>query len=395
MANHSANSTALGYLYQTDWALLELLSSRRSKSDAAISLELLDDVAWEDGAQPQELLQVKHHQNRAGSLGDMSVDLWKTLMVWMDDSRWLDASGPTLALVSTSSAPAGGIASLLGTAGRDIDNAIVKLDAAAANSTTMATDSSRAKWLSLTPAQKLGLIARVRIADNGPLLQAVDDAVARELFHVIPTEHADMFLGLVWRWWRRVSIDMLRRTRRSVSVIEANQQISSIRDMFTSENLPTLVQLADVDEDDLIGVHDDYQFVEQLRWVKVTTVNLRKSIVDYYRAVTQTTQWIDNSLIGLLELEQFEDNLRDEWSRCFDDMIDDLPDDADESARQEAGKSLFRKLRDSTAVSVRAKYNDPFFARGKRHELVNGGGIGWHPDFVQRLEMLTIGNEHA
>ena len=42
-------------------------------------------------------------------------------------------------------------------------------------------------------------------------------------------------------------------------------------------------------------------------------------------------------------------------------------------------------------MSVRASYNDPFFARGKRHELAHRdseAGIGWHPDFANRLAAL-------
>ena len=61
---------------------------------------------------------------------------------------------------------------------------------------------------------------------------------------------------------------------------------------------------------------------------------------------------------------------------------------ADEAAKIAAGKALLRRLRDSTAVNVRPRYNDPFFARGRRHVLADGGDIGWHPDFQSRLESL-------
>ena len=67
------------------------------------------------------------------------------------------------------------------------------------------------------------------------------------------------------------------------------------------------------------------------------------------------------------ELEKFEDNLRDEWQRVFADMVEDLGAAADETAKIAAGKALLRRLRDSTAVNVRPRYNDPFFARGRRH----------------------------
>ncbi|MFG2091932.1 ABC-three component system protein, partial [Spirillospora sp. NPDC048824] len=83
-----------------------------------------------------------------------------------------------------------------------------------------------------------------------------------------------------------------------------------------------------------------------------------------------------------------KDNLRDEWERVFHDMVEDLGLEADEQAKITAGKALLRRLRDSTAVTVRPRYNEPFFARGRRHVLADSGDIGWHPDFESRVEEL-------
>jgi hypothetical protein len=83
--------------------------------------------------------------------------------------------------------------------------------------------------------------------------------------------------------------------------------------------------------------------------------------------------------------------LRDEWERAFADMLDDLDneaDSADEETKARLGRALLRRLTDSTAVTVRRRYNDAFFARGKRHELADVGRVGWHPDFERRLEDL-------
>jgi hypothetical protein len=70
-------------------------------------------------------------------------------------------------------------------------------------------------------------------------------------------------------------------------------------------------------------------------------------------------------------------------------MVDDLGADADEDAKVAAGKEFLRRLLDSTAVTVRSRYNDRFFARGKRHELADTAQAGWHPDFRTRVEALV------
>ena len=61
--------------------------------------------------------------------------------------------------------------------------------------------------------------------------------------------------------------------------------------------------------------------------------------------------------------------------------------------KAKAGRKLLNYLLNSTAVTVRAHYNERFFGRGKRHELAGHDDpaqrIGWHPDFVSRLEALA------
>jgi hypothetical protein len=181
---------------------------------------------------------------------------------------------------------------------------------------------------------------------------------------------------------------MLQHKIGRVSRLEAQNQIASLRDRFAPDNLPTLIEIADVDVEVVVAAHTDRLFVQQMQWVEYTAPNLRRAIVDYYRAVEHTTRWLAEDLIGLSELRKFEDNLQDEWARAFDDMVDDLGPNATEDVKTAAGKELLRRLLESTAIVVRSRYNDPFFARGKRHELADIPLAGWHPDFEGRIKAL-------
>src|SRR4051794_3467853 len=104
---HSAASSALGYLYQTQWPLLELLDRQPGeRPDAAVTLELHDDVAWEEGT-PMELIQSKHHLRSTRTLGDKDADWWRTIRAWMTAGDPGDPNGPMLTMLTTlTAAPA-------------------------------------------------------------------------------------------------------------------------------------------------------------------------------------------------------------------------------------------------------------------------------------------------
>jgi hypothetical protein len=229
------------------------------------------------------------------------------------------------------------------------------------------------------------------VLDGEHTIDDVDEQVRQILWLALPPGQEDTFLALVWRWWASVALDMLRRRRTSIDVGEVRAAIAAVRNRFHDEDLPTLVEIADVSEEEVVAAYGHHVFVHQMRWVSANSVHLKKAIVDYYRAVTQSTEWLDRDLVGVAELQRFEDNLRDEWERAFADMLDDLDneaDSADEETKARLGRALLRRLTDSTAVTVRRRYNDAFFARGKRHELADVGRVGWHPDFERRLEDL-------
>lgn len=65
---HSAASSALGYLYQVRYALLEALRRLRKEQEFLVSIETLDDVVFEEAGEAPELLQTKHHLNKVGDL---------------------------------------------------------------------------------------------------------------------------------------------------------------------------------------------------------------------------------------------------------------------------------------------------------------------------------------
>ena len=71
-----------GYLFQCRLALLHALELTRRKPEAVVSIEKFDDIAFETENHADCLVQAKHHVVPK-PLGDMSEDVWKTLLIWM------------------------------------------------------------------------------------------------------------------------------------------------------------------------------------------------------------------------------------------------------------------------------------------------------------------------
>ncbi|NKT14075.1 DUF4297 domain-containing protein [Rhodococcus hoagii] len=404
MAGHNAAGSAAGYLYQTNWALVDLLRKGNSRPDQAITLEMHDDVAWTsaaDTADAAELLQIKlHTTSRSAGLGDMAVDIWKTLRVWMDRPDACDPQGPGLILVTTSVAVPGSAAHALRPGSKNVDQSVRLLLSAASQSTNEITQQTRDMFLALTPADRISLLTRVEILDGEMPPEDLDESVRESLAYVLPTggrAAEDRFVAQVWHYWAAVAVDMLTGRRVSISVSEVRAFVRELRNGYTTENLPTTVPLASATDEDL-NYYAHERFVTQLNLVDYSSAALRTAIIDYHRAVTQETEWLSDNLLDIQELRAFEDELRFEWTREFANMVDDLelgqldPVDA-EAARRKAGRRLVNFLLKSTSVTVRTYYNDGFFARGKRHELAGHDDvaqrIGWHPDFIDRLEALA------
>lgn len=392
---HSAAASAAGYQYQTRWALLNLLREGKHRPELVLSLEMHDDVAWADASgDATELLQTKLHAQTSVGLGDKDTDIWKTLLIWLKRSDARDKDGPALALVTTSVAREGTAAYTLrpDTGTRDIATAMRLLTAAASGSSASATAAGRERFLALSEAERETFLHRVRVLDAALPPEDLQAAVLTELTYGLPLGEKPrrQFLAQVWQWWDKVSVDLLRHNRDGIASSQVIAYIQELRNDFGPDGLRTTVEPAEVTEEHVEG-HMRDRFVEQMRLVRYPPNNLRKAVVDYHRAITQETRWLAGNLLGVYELRRFEENLRDEWERAFEDMVDDLggdPDSLPDDTKEKAGKALLRSLLDSSAVTARRHYDDPFFARGKRHELANRAGprgIGWHPQFAERL----------
>ena len=191
MANSfSAAPQALGYLYQVRYALYAIL---KSKEEAKLSIESLDDVAFEEKGNPRELLQLKHHIKKA-SLTDSSREIWKTLRVWSESvtQGTINVHEVILSLVTTAFAREDSIAALLRPNGnRDPDKACQKLVEIAESSKNQNLEKSFQAFLHLTPEQRKSLINVVQVFDGSENILDVTNRIKASIRYSVRPEHLD------------------------------------------------------------------------------------------------------------------------------------------------------------------------------------------------------------
>lgn len=395
LADYGASASALGFLHQIRWSLLELLRHAKKDQTVRMSLEIFDDVAIEDeDGKPLKAIQLKQHATPT-NLSDASVDLWKTLRVWLDTPALNDPHGPLLYLVTTGGVGAYSAASFLGIDSRSPEKAIEILNGIARSSKAEATKAARALWLDADASDRLALLKRVRIIAGSAAIAEVDDLVAAEFAVLVRPEHMTLFLERLWGWWDSVCIKILHRGDGNVVFVQASQLVGrtqDLRDEFTKGILPIDLSLAEIDETD-IESHYSKVFVEQLKFINIHSHNLKLSIVNYQRAYNQTAKWLKDGDLVEEDLSAYERDIVSEWQVHFEDMCDRLTDaGATVTAADQlrAGRDLFQLLRDSNETLIRKNFTDSFLANGTRHIMADRGALGWHPEFAKRLKELVL-----
>ncbi|WP_292638032.1 ABC-three component system protein [Mesorhizobium sp.] len=366
-------------------------------SSVEVSIEKLDDVAFEKEGQPFDLLQTKHHLNKAASLSDGSVDLWKTLRVWAELTRQ-DPSLPgrtRFALVTTGPAPDGSAAQLLRPAmvdspPRDISLAHEMLMAAAEASTNKELKKAIEVFTGLPPAQRESLLSAVQVLDGYPLISDLEAVIEKQIVMIAPSGKVGLARQQLegW-WWPRVCAILQSAKPGVIAVTEVEQKLDDIRDSLKRDALPLDMEGVEPPATELDALNE-MPFVRQLREVGIGKTRLEYAKRDYYRAFTQRSQWIRQSLLFDGEMSRFEGVLIEEWQPRFAQMCDGLPSNCDDSEIRNAGLSLYAWVEVEARFPFRSIINR-FLNVGSFHMLANDLRVGWHRDYETMFSKQTEG----
>lgn len=161
--------------------------------------------------------------------------------------------------------------------------------------------------------------------------------------------------------------------------------IANIADMLRSDNLP--IDFFDSEPYQQFS-QDKVIFLEQLNLINIDMDSLSFALKDYYRAFIQRTKWLDDNLVGALELEKYEKKLIEEWNRQYI-KINRRKKSVSEEELIENGYQLFDWMNEAN-IFIRKECTEPYVMRGSYHLIADNPNlkIGWHPEFEKRLREI-------
>ena len=387
-SNFSATDAALGYLYQVRLALLSALKRLARNEVFAVYFETLDDVVFDrDGVAP-ELLQLKHHCERAANLTDASSDLWKSFRVWMEGRA--NGSIPEdsrLYLITTSSVGIGSSASYLMLENRNEDEALKLLNGTVATSRSKTNQPAYDLFRSLSRNDQSALISSITIFPNAPDISEVSEALRVEARLVVRRNHLDSFLTRLEGWWYRRTIAQLTSSDITNPILsnEIESTVDDLREQFKSDALPVDQDILEMEID--FSAYGDRIFVQQVRLAGIGNRRILAAIRDYYRAFEQRSRWVREDLLLIGELDSYERLLREEWELQFDRVADEVGDEVAEDAKRVAAQAVYTWV-EETCYPIRPQVSHPSITRGSFHILSDRLKVGWHPEFMHRLQKV-------
>ena len=395
-ASHSADAAALGFYYQTLFALVTLVA--QTADDAAVVVERLDDVELKVDGNTM-LYQLKHSLSATPPPVTLaSRALWKTIKVWIDTLPLLTLSETTLWLVAAGGVP--GDSPLKALLETDLDRAdllksmeqeaqrIVDKRAAAKNAGKKLPHEDRAPgceaFLALNATDRQNLLRRIRVHQNSPPIDQIEGLVAAKLT-LLPLDHRLPVAKRLVEWWdRQVMYSLCGSRDRVLTRIELQQQVTSL--------------IGDIEEDRLIPDFmtalppKDYQpdgmLTRQIQLVDGRESDLTVAIREEWRAREQRSKWLNANPGMASTINDYDLVLQEKWSDRHMQIAEECSE-LEDKGKRESGRKLLRWAHQEAPRSVpplSEGWSGHYYVSGSYQVLAIDLKVGWHPDYRDLLK---------
>lgn len=396
MNAHSADASALGFLYQAQYALLRLWNE--TSFEAVIYLETLDDVVLEANGQTI-LEQLKHSlSTKPDAITVASVNVWKTFKAWIDVLPDLDLSKTSLHLVTVADiSPTSPLKVLLDET-ENRDKLLIALQEEAQRVIQERADAeakgikplSHAKrapgceaFLKLSGDQQAEILSRVRLMPGQQNIQHIENELAKRLTSVLAKDQPHV-AALMVEWWNRQiihahcgkrdkAIHRFELVKRHMEIV-ADIEHDNLVDYFAAELPP--------------DTYRSHPMVEnQIGLVGGTETWLQRAVTNEWRARESRSRWSTENPTWQERISKYDDRLAEEWSYKHADMCEECGGQSDEVKKNKGRELLswsFYEAPDKLEY-LTSSVTAPSYVRGTYHVLSIDGRVGWHPDYFTLL----------
>lgn len=379
-----ASGSLAGYIYQCRLALLLGLQAIKKKPNGQISIEKFDDIAFDNDDHAECLIQAKHHIS-AKELTDSSVDVWKTLRIWIEDFKAgiITNADTRRMLITTAVASDGSAMSKLrpDASADDLKVALESLRAAATTSINQTTKIGRELFLSLTDQEAGLLLQSIQVLDAAPNLPDVLDDIEGEL-RILAPNHSDKVAEMLEGWWLKVIAKRLvGEEKTQIPLQDILRKANEIGAMYGPDGLP--VSAPDELGDKAYDPSDEDQiYVRQMRLVQLPNTTIQRGVRDFYRAKAQRSKWAREGLLLDGEAAKYDTRLQDQWERRFEADCFEVTD-ANEDEKRKVGRAVYHWA-NQQQVGFR-NVVESWITAGSFQDLSDRLKVGWHPHFTDHL----------
>lgn len=393
---HAAEGSALGFLYQSFYALRTLVLL--TTDDAAVSVERLDDIELKADSQTL-LFQLKHSIGaKPPAITLKSRALWRTMKVWIDALPALNLAETTMHLVAVGAIPADSplIALTVDNADRvdlvaamteEAKRVLEARDAAAKAGQKSLPYGDRVDgcgaFLGLPETERLNLLRRTVIRPDSPTIAEIEKEIAGYFHLVLPDYRAAVAKRLVEWWDRQVVYSLCGERERVITRTELQSQIMTIVTDLEQDKL--------VPDFETIGPPDDYQpdgmLARQIELVKGKSFDLQRAIREEWKAREQRGRWTASNPAMKAKITDYDHVLREHWADRRDEIMEECVD-LDTEGKCTSGLKLLRWTHNEAPKTIRpiaVGWGAPYYVRGSYQVLAINMKVGWHPDYQTML----------
>lgn len=378
----------LGYIRQLDRALVHLLDGRAGDD---VSLEVFGDIGVlsDDGSALTE--EAKSRTGRGNPLANRAVDLWKTFRNWIDavEDGHLCATHTVFQLYVSRPFPTD-IAARLAQARTpaEVEAAFayawaeLEVDPTSSSPSARVADGIRehvTRVLQAPRATRDAIFSRFRIEVG---TGEADAELRGALDGLIVSDAVREQLMVALRGWvlTRVVEQLERGGPAHLAHDEFRRAVIEYRTRIEKRD-QLLSVAADPHAEDMERELALRVYVKQLDLIDVEEDEKSDAVIDFLTASTDRVAWAAELRVFEEDLVRFEREIRIAWRResrqCHTEFR--------QLSEVDRGRMIFTRC--AAHQSRLAGLEIPeAFCRGNFHKLADERAIGWHPDFLRRLD---------